>query len=243
MSEYGVYIPGAAAPEEAVCAALAGAAELSLIDARMILTSRLPKRVRVEGTAEAAAGLVRRLRNGGLDAFVITEEALRRARPPRATSFRVQGGRLLLDTGPFEPELAVHGEIRRSRRIDSLRANYDGVSPIIERARGIADDRSERFLHLYGDSHARVVEIRPRDFQFRALGRDFGVSLAANERAFLELLRTLRPKLRYDDTLLRHPPAEEGRIARSDAITVHEESNEAAALRTSTLIALDLLRR
>lgn len=235
MNDYGVYIPGAATPDERTTAALARAAELSLADARLLLTSPLPKRVRAEATSSDAAARVRLLREGGLDAFVVKADALKRTRPLRATSFRKDP--IAFDPGAvaLEPRLIVQGLIRSSRQVDRTMIIDDPYGPPrIERIRGEKSSEAARFIHLYGESHAQVVEIRPAAFNFRALGQDFGPTLAANVARFIALF----PRARVDDTLLRCPPLEDvdtdGQFARG--------SNEEAALRTSTLIALDLLR-
>ena len=251
IHEYGVYIPGAAAPDERSIDALSRAAELSRIDAQMLLASPLPKRVRSEPTSAAAAERVRLLREGGFDAFVVTAEALARVKPVRAKSFRFEGGGLRLDPAEasFEPgtlRLIVLGEILTGLRVDkAVRTPRLYGAPVVERVTGERRSSGERFLHLYGEGHERVVEIRPQSFNFRALGAEFGPALSGNVAKFLERLRGLFPDVRSDDALLRSPPMPDdlgeagGRLDHA----VHKEGNEEAAMRTSTLIALDILRR
>jgi hypothetical protein len=250
IHEYGVFIPGAATPDERSIDALSRAAELSRIDAQMLLASPLPKRVRSEPTSDAAAERVRRLREGGFDAFVVTREALSRAKPIRAKSFRFDGGSLRFEPAEtaFEPgglRLIVHGEIQNRSRVDrTVRVQTFEGPPRVEKTTEDRRSSEERFLHLYGDTHARVVEIFPQAFNFRGLGADFGMALSGNVAKFLERLREMFPEARYDDSLRRHPPmpddlGSDGPEARS----VRKEGNEEAAMRTSTLIALDILRR
>ncbi|HEX7899970.1 MAG TPA: hypothetical protein VF950_19540 [Planctomycetota bacterium] len=249
--EYGVYIPGAAAAEERTIDALSRAAELSRIDAQMLLASPLPKRVRSESTSSDAAARVRLLREGGLDAFVVTHEALGRVKPVRAKSFRFDGGSLRLEPpeASFEPgalRLIVLGEILSSSRVDqSVSTPRRYGPPVVERVKGERHTSGERFVHLYGESHARVVEIRPQSFNFRALGTDFGPALSGNVATFLERLRRVFPDVRSDDSLLRFPPMPDdlGKVGGTVEHEVHKEDNEAQTLRTSILIALDLLRR
>src|SRR5687768_5890679 len=99
IHEYGVYIPGASTPDERSIDALSRAAELSRIDAQMLLAAPHPKRVRSEPTSAAAAERVRLLRDGGFDAFVVTLEALARVKPVVAKAFRFDGGSLRLEPG------------------------------------------------------------------------------------------------------------------------------------------------
>jgi hypothetical protein len=248
---YGVFIPGAATPDERSIDALSRAAELSRIDAQMLLASPLPKRVRSEPTSSLAAERVRLLREGGFDAFVATRDALRRVKPVRikAARFEVDALRFEPAAASFEPgglRLIVHGEIRtRSRVVRTVRSVQDEGPPTVERVTEDRQSSEERFLHLYGEGHARVVEIRPQGFNFRALlGDAFGPVLSGNVSRFLERLREAFPAARYDDTLRRFPPMpDEEETSGTLDRAVCQERNEAAAMRTSTLIAIDLLRR
>src|SRR5688500_2029346 len=192
IHEYGVFIPGAATPDERSIDALSRAAELSRIDAQMLLASPLPKRVRSEPTSSLAADRIRILREAGFDAFVVTRDALRRVKPIPIKTARFDAGALRCEpaAASFEPgglRLIVHGEIRtRSRAVRTVRVNDDDGPPRVERVTEDRQSAEERFLHLYGDGHARVVEIRPRSFNFRALlGAAFGPALSGNVTLFL----------------------------------------------------------
>ena len=240
IHEYGVFIPGAATPDERSIDGLSRAAELSRIDAQMLLASPLPKRVRSEATSDAAAERVRALREAGFDAFVVTREALKRVRPILTKSFLFEGGSLRFEPAEasFEPgalHLIVHGEIQtRSKVVRTVhRPNpYVDGPPTTERTTEDRRSSDERFLHLYGEGHDRVVEIRPRAFNFRGLGPAFGLALSGNVATFLDRVREMFPRARYDDSLRRHPPMpDELESSGGEERAVHREGNEEAALR------------
>ena len=236
IGEYGVYVPGAAPPDARTTGAVAAATGLSAVDARLILTAPFPKKVAAEDSAEGAAARVRALREAGLEAFVVTNDALRGARAPRLSGFRLDGGRVIFEPGAddFRPRLVVRGLIRKSVRVDQKRVVHVQGVPRLERVRGTPTTGAEPFLRLYGESYADAFEIRPSSFNFRALGGRFQSTTAGNVSALLELLGDVR----VDDTLTRAslPPETEGQ-------EVVRESDEEAAMRTATLIAVDLLRR
>lgn len=235
---YGVYVPGAATPDAPAVEALAKASGLSLIDARMLLASPLPKRVSLLADREAAAALARELKP--LDAFVVASEALARVRPRIAKACRFDGPSLLLDGVVFTPRLIVHGEIRAGSRVERNVIVEQDIGFRVEKRTSDRRTSAERFLRLYGEGHADGVEIRPRSFNFRGLGKDFASTSAGNVATFIDRLRSLFPGLKVDETLLRHPPLPQDVPSESETKL---ESNEEAAMRTSTLIALDLLRR
>src|SRR5688500_9517687 len=152
IHEYGVFIPGAATPDERSIDALSRAAELSRIDAQMLLASPLPKRVRSEPTSSLAADRIRILREAGFDAFVATREALRRVKPARTKSFRFDGGAVRFEpAASFEPgglRLIVHGEIQtRSRVVRTVHHPNPYVEGVPRTERTTEDRRSsdERF--------------------------------------------------------------------------------------------------
>lgn len=247
--DFGVFIAPTASGDPDKLAAASG---LSRADAKMLLVSKLPRRVTLEPTAEAATSRARALKDAGFDAFVVSRSALAKS-PPRAKIFSVDGGSLVFDVLRFAPgelKLVVEGELQRTTEEQETDRVEDGgrvIREVVDRSRR---SDAEPFFHLYGDSYRKAVEIRPRGFNFRALGKDFAPTMAMNAARFLALLRSLFPAAVQDDRLRRYPPfPDEGIFAYDEAgmdadreRKVRKDDNEKAALATSQLIAIHALR-
>jgi hypothetical protein len=252
VPNFGVYIPGTATSESPAAGALAASTGLSIADARMMLASRLPRRVMATVTEEEASGLVRTLRGAGFDAFAVGFQELR-ARPPQARAAQfTSAGVDFQPGGSFPVRLVVHGQIlsgQQTKSIVSARTKYGAMIPVSTRSD--QSSGSEQFVCFYGATHAQAVEIRPRAFNFRCLGADAGVSKAQGLKAFLDRIRGLFPEVRTDDTLLHVAPPQEdvsstenfdAGVLGSVQTSHRTESNEGGALRASLLIAIATLR-
>ena len=249
---FGVYIPGYGSSEAALAEALATSAGLSNADARMMLASRLPRRVLVTVTEEEASDRVLTLKGAGFDAFAVSFQALR-ARPPQARAAQFIGAGVEFQPGgSFAVRLMVHGQIlsgQQTKSVVSARTKYGALVPV--NTRFDQSSGSEQFVCFYGRNHAEAVEIRPRSFNFRCLGADAGVSKAQGLKSFLDRLRALFPDVLYEDTLLHVAPPQDD-VNSTEAFdagvlgsvqTSHRtESNEGGALRASLLIAMATLR-
>ena len=252
VPKFGVYIPGRGTPESPDAEALAAAAGVSIIDARMMLASKLPRRVLATVTEEEASGRIGALRAAGFDAFAISFQALR-ARPPQSRTVQFAGGGVEFQPGgSFPVRLIVHGQIlsgQQNKSVVSARTKYGALVPVKSEIQRSGD--SEPFVCFYGATHDQAVDLRPRAFNFRCLGADAGVSKAQGLKAFLARIRTMFPEARYDDTLLHVAPPQddvsstesyEAGVLGSVQKTHRTESNEGGALRASLLIAIVALR-
>lgn len=255
--KFAVYIPGLGRPDDAAVQALASAVGLSPVEARMVLASRLPKRVASTPDAQDAVDRVLSLKAAGFDAFAVSFEALHRSRPVRAKTARLSDDALEFDPGPrFTADagvrLVVHGRILSGKSVKSTastRTKYG--TPVSVGANYEESGSSELFVHLYGASPAESVDLRPQAFNFRFLGADAGPTKVGALKAFFEKIRARWPALRFDDTLLRVPPAidesssidsvDAGRLGKVQTET-REGTNEGGVLKASYLLAVDALR-
>jgi hypothetical protein len=253
---FAIYLPVLGRPDEAAVRALAASTGLAPLDAKMILTSRIPRRVAAAVTSEEAEDKVRSLRGAGFDAFAVSLETLR-ARPNQARS-----ARLTSDGIDFEPgrafskddalRLIVHGKILSNK---SSKAEVSKEKHGIQVAVGsgsLQSSDAEQIVIFYGITPDQAVEIRPRSFNFRFLGSEAGHSKAMALNSLLERLKTLFPEVRMDDALLHvAPPTEEVGYSETHdqgalgnlQLTQRSQSNESGVLRASLLIAHSLLRR
>jgi len=257
-AKFGIFLPGTGTGKEGdeAAQALAAAVDISVVDARMILVSRLPRRVASAATASEAADRVLSLKGAGFDAFAASFESLR-VRPPRARTARLVDGGLAFEPGPAFSSgdgvrLIVQGQIlsgQSVRSTTSTRTQYGTLVPVganYQESRG-----SETFVHFYGATPSVAVEIRPQGFNFRFLGAEAGPTKAGALKALLGKLRSLWPAALLDDTLLHVPPANEessateivdaGRLA-SVETERREGSNEGGVLKASRLLAIAALR-
>ena len=259
-SGYGVFLPPNASSDEDKIARLGQMTGLSQVDSKLILASHLPRRVFTVKTASEGKDRVRFLRAAGFDGFIVSFDALARVRVPQihSAAFSPEG----IDFQPVgsfhreELRLVIHGEFITGHDIERTITTYPrGITGFQHPRTENSHDRSntsEQFLHLYGESHDKVFELRPHKFNFHCLGTDFALSAALNQQAFIQRLKTLWPDLRYDDTLLKHPPILEDQIV-SDRVSggnplrievvERKQGNEEGAVRASFLLALSILRR
>ncbi|HLF93552.1 MAG TPA: hypothetical protein VJB14_08820 [Planctomycetota bacterium] len=253
QANYGIYIPAYATSDGAAIRALATSMSLSEADARMLLASRLPRKVSSTATAELASESVLCLRGAGFDAFAVGFKALR-ARPPLARTAQWAGDAVDFQPGgAFPIRLIVHGQILSSNQTRSnvaARTQAGGLVPA--GSASVSSSDAEPFVHFYGESHARAVELRPRSFNFRFLGAEAGVSKAMGLKNFLVRVRSIYPDARYDETLLHcavpgddldgTETYDEG-AAGGLSVRRISHSNEAGALRAALLIALAFLKK
>jgi hypothetical protein len=255
-AKYGVFVPGRGLAEEPVVQALSSAIGTSPVDARMILASRIPRRVLSTPTAEEADDRVRTLRGAGFQAFAESFESLR-ARPVVARTARWDAEGLAFEPGlRFPPQdgirLIVRGRIVSGQTVKTTvsgRTKYGGLAPV-----GASFDQagtSEQFVHFYGASPEIAVGIRPQAFNFRFLGPDAGSTKAGALKALLGKIQAQWPEVRIDETLLHYTPASE-EVGSTDSFDAgalgavetnrRTDSNEGGVLRAALLLAILALR-
>jgi hypothetical protein len=257
---YGVFIPPYSTSDQGSIAALAQVTGLAHSDAQIILSSHMPRRVFTTQSDSEGADRVRSLRAAGFDGFVVSFDAIAKARAPQihAASFTPDGV-VFQPSGGFRPGelgLIVHGEFRSGFDIERTVTTYfSGIGglPHSPRQESTHDktSSSEPFVHLYGKTHDQVFELRPQRFNFHCLEKDFALSAAINLKTFIQRLRTLSPNAKYDDTLLKFPPILDDQVVSDHVVggnpmrlevVQHKQGNENAAIRASFLLAFSMLR-
>jgi hypothetical protein len=250
MEEQLLFLPGYGSTDETAAGHLASATGLSPADARLLLRSLHPRRLGAYRTAAEAEDRALSLRGAGFDAFVVPKSDFDRVRFPRIESASFEaGGVTFRPAGGFDPgglSLVVRGEYRSGQeKIERQEVRSKG-RVLIERTRRERRGDAEDFLHLYGTDPRTAWELRARDFEYRScLGPRFGPTVAANLRAFVELLRGTFPDAAYDDLLLRRPPPPDFDVQTTGiGITTEtrSEDNEKPVRAASFLLAWRLLR-
>ena len=111
---------------------------------------------------------------------------------------------------------------------------------------------SELFLHLYGDTHRKLVELRSRSFNFNCLGKERGLVGMLNTKIFARRLRRMFPEAQFDDRLLKTVSTLDsfgmqtkvgGAPGSSYASRTQDMSNEEGVFTASKLLAIQFLGR
>ncbi|HLY74132.1 MAG TPA: hypothetical protein VKU80_08445 [Planctomycetota bacterium] len=258
---YGVFITPRGDSDEGRIAALCQATGLAPADSRLVLASHIPRRILTSKSAPEAEDLLGSLRAAGFDGFVLSLDLLSRARVPQvnAAEFTPEGI-VFRPSGAFRPgqlRLLIHGAFLSGADIERTVTTYpQTLTGIVRRPKAETtherSSSSERFVHLYGEAHTDVLELRPGRFNFRCLGNEFGISAAMNCDTFIRRLTALSPNVQFDDTLLRYPPPVDDevvsdRVAGGNPLRVEvvrrKQGNEGSAVRASILLALAILGR
>lgn len=233
LPDFFVVLPGSAVGTEESVSLLSRTAGIPVIEARLALNSRFPRRIAECSTQEEAVDLVMNLRAVGFDAFPIPRGMLER--PPFVVEARGAAlGPDFVRWTPFEsaadppPELGRIVDRGLEQRVGQLRWIFHGT---FESAKRITTDtlvqdpystctpygfpRSRSSETVSGDSipvlllfgatpHACVV-VRSPGFNFQCLGSERALTGGASLIKLKDRLRSLFPECRYDDLLLKSP--------------------------------------
>lgn len=208
-----VYIPGLASNDVERARAVAGILGLAIIDAKMLLAARTPRRVGAFVREEDAHQLAVDLQEVGIRAFVLDKEDF--TGPANIT--RAKGLVAYPDRLTFTDTLVVGSDLQAGPREMTLRKGEVKaiVSGVVteEIAKASIDRkwiethverRGDLFLHLYWGSALGFLEIRHTTFDYSCLENRTHSSVD-NFQTITAFLRQFFAHAAFDEVLSRQP--------------------------------------
>lgn len=213
MIEHLVYLPAYATQDLARAKALATAMGVALIDAKMILAARSPRRVGAFARREDAEAMIRALGEAGLRGFLLDRrEFAANAFVVRAKGLERRGDALAFRPieilGPA-PEISTNEMVlpRDAVKLIVLGQFVQNKVRAVAREDGVYGQFTsigEGFLHLYWGSTSGYLELRHTTFDYSCLPEK-AISGTANFSGVSDGIRRFYSGAAFDDVLLRQP--------------------------------------
>jgi hypothetical protein len=215
---YFVYIPPFAGQDPELAATLSKRLGLTMIDAKMLLAARAPRKVGAYETREEADRSISEFRSMGLHAFIVEKDEF------ASKAFVIRGKGLEFRVGacafrPIEiagpspdlragdPEMVLpQGHVKAivaglfTHRKQKASVDEHGAIDVSSR------DDSEPFVHLYWGSASGLLEIRQGEFHYGCIDAPArAASSRLNFQFVAEALRRFFSPAPYLDLLLKNP--------------------------------------